>query len=155
LEDQALRLSLLKEKGAMQAVHQWFVKQGRLGVSSDDAYIFLEVDPEGASECLLTPRDGSEVATVLTQHARTIWEKSDHSAPFTPSLEVLSESAYRWQAAAGDLTLSVPSDSLDLAVRYAGSGQCQLTMAQTVEIVQMIERLLDQILVKSSDRELG
>jgi hypothetical protein len=66
LEDQALRLSLLKEKDAMQAVHQWFVKQGRLGVSSDDAHIFLEVDPEGASECLLTPRDGSEVATVLT-----------------------------------------------------------------------------------------
>ncbi len=81
----------------MDHIHQWFVKQGRLGIWSSDETISIEVDPEGAEACTLTLQDALEVADVVSSQAKTVWEKSDRSAPYIQSYQEHREGVYHWQ----------------------------------------------------------
>jgi RimJ/RimL family protein N-acetyltransferase len=129
----------------MNQVHHWLVKQGRLGLSTDSERVLIEVEPEGADACVLTPRDAFEIAKLLTHHARALWEAGPQSSEYTPSLQTLSEWAYRWQTEAGALTVSGHPDQPEVVIGYTGNTPCRLTVGQAVEVIQIIERLLAQL----------
>lgn len=125
----------------MEGIYHWLVKQGRLKLSADEHEIVLEVDTEGASACVLTQQDALEVAGILTELARSIWERSDQSASFAPSLVMVSESACRWTTDDGDLTLFALPDADDVGLAFSGSGVCRLGVHKVVEVVQILQWL--------------
>lgn len=125
----------------MQGNYQWLVKQGRLGLSASDSQVVLEVDTEGGSSCVLTPQDAMEVSTILTELARPIWDRSERSAPFTPSLQKFSESACRWDLENGDLVLFAIPESGDVGLAFSRAGACNLSVPKVVEVVQVLQWL--------------
>ena len=125
----------------MERSYQWLVKQGRLGLSAGDSQVVLEVNTEGGSSCVLAPQDAMEVGAILTELARPIWERSDQSVPFTPSLERLSESACRWGLENGDLVLFAIPESGDVGLAFSGAGSCNLSVPKVVEVVQILQWL--------------
>lgn len=125
----------------MEGSYQWLVKQGRLGLSAQDDRVLIEVDTEGGSSCVLTRQDAVEVGAILTELARPIWERSDQSAPFTPSLVRLSESACRWDVENGDLVLFAVPGSGDVGLAFSGAGACSLSVPKVVEVVQVLQWL--------------
>lgn len=129
----------------MPQVHQWLVKQGRLGMSASAERVLLEVDPEGSESCVLTPRDAAEVASILTEHARILWQQSAQAHEYEPSVRELTEMEYQWQTQSGLLTVLLSPEQPEMAVKYAGANPCQLSVAEAVEVVQVIERLLSRL----------
>lgn len=126
----------------MSQVHQWFVKQGRLGISSRDQWVSIEVDPEGAEQCLLTLQDATEVAGVIASHAKAVWERVGQTQPFKQSFEAVGESAYRWRTEGGDLSISRPVGAHEVSFHYVGQSPCRVTVGQAVELVQLLEHLV-------------
>lgn len=125
----------------MEGSYQWLVKKGRLGLSAQDNWVLIEVDTEGGSSCVLTRQDAVEVSAILTDLAGPIWERSDQSAPFTPSLVMLSESACRWSVENGDLMLFAVPGSGDVGLAFSGAGACSLSVPKVVEVVQILQWL--------------
>ena len=126
----------------MNQVHQWLVKQGRLGISASDRFVSIDVDPQGAPDCLLTLQDAEEVAAIVALHARAIWEGSDPSAPYEQSYEEHGEMGYRWTTAGGSLTIQRIDGQPEVRLRYAGTQPCLLTVGQAVELIQLLQLLV-------------
>jgi hypothetical protein len=122
-------------------IHQWFVKQGRLSISSSDETISIEIDPEGAEACILTLQDALEVADVVSSHAKNVWEKSDRSAPYIQSYQEHREGVYHWQTERGALTILRSAGSREVQVHYTGKQPCELSVGQAVELIQLLQRL--------------
>lgn len=125
----------------MPQIHQWLVQQGRLGISSQDQWVSIDVDPEGAEACLLTIQDALEVAGLIATHARDVWERVDQSQRLEQSFQLDGDDGYCWQTEGGVLSISRPMVAPEIRFRYTGSLPCHITVGQAVELVQLLERL--------------
>ena len=123
-------------------MHQWFVKQGRIGIARDEDLIDFDVDPEGHDHCLLTALDAKEIAEILTGVAHEIWESQTERPPYRQGYEETSAGRYQWQNSANAVTLGVASDHSAIEVALEGASPFKMNVNQAVELIQIIQRHL-------------
>lgn len=127
-----------------QRSFQWLVVRGRIGVSTDDVHVLIEIDPEGSAYCVLDTQDAREIAEIVADVAKAL---RDVSAK-TPEPQAVVEGGpgtVILRSETGVLTLIADDTRSLVAVSYEGAVPCQLTVTQAVALVQIIDSVVDEL----------
>ncbi len=130
------------------STYQWLVRRGRIGLAldADAAEVELQVDPEGSNFCVLTPQDAGEVAQILTQFARSLWERFQHQPELHGTAGAheidASSAAMTWQTEAGPLEVEINAGQ-DL-IRFGGAQPMtlRLRIRPLTELIQWLAILV-------------
>ena len=122
--------------------YKWLVARGTISVAIDSKHVALEPDPEGSAYCVLTAQDAREIANIITELARTLWEASDKLPEPQAVVEADSRSS-KLRTASGAVSLIAHESKPLIALAYDGQGAPMLNVTQAVAFVQLIERMLN------------
>lgn len=123
-------------------VYQWFVVRGRAAIRSEDGLIWLELDPEGSACCVLSAQDAHEIAQILTQEARTLWEACRGGASVAAKVEGDPASSCRMALARGTLQAVVHATQPLIALSLDAGSDCQMDVSQAVALVQVLQHMV-------------
>ena len=126
----------------MDSSYQWLVKKGRLSLSIDQQFILLQAYPEGGDICILTPEDVDDIIGILSELARTLWEKSGHQSGPLRTMQEIIDADLSWPTPQDTLTLIPSPETNDLKFKVSGRRECQLSMEQSIELAQVLEQLI-------------
>ncbi len=124
----------------MQHIHQWLVRQGRIGLMTTDTHVVLDIDPEGAEACVLTVQDAQEVAVLLTTHAQSLWSSFAEPPAWQRTVEQTGSGVFRWALA--DATISVHTSADAVVLHTTNPGPTRFDVNQAVELVQVLEHIV-------------
>ncbi|MBB3197287.1 hypothetical protein [Roseateles terrae] len=125
-------------------MYKWLVARGTVTIVQESNLLSVDIDPEGSASCVLTSQDAQEIAHIITERARSIWEASDRSPEPKASVDGDSR-AFRLTVASGVVTLIAHDSKPFLALSYDGQGAALLTVTQAVALVQLIQHLLREL----------
>ena len=125
----------------MTQVHQWFVARGRIGVSSLGAEVHVELDPEGSAYCVLSARDASEIADIITQHARSIWGLLPEADVRPAQVSWDSNASCLLVAESGVLVVTAHDSKPFVAVDHEANAVCRMNVTQAIALVQVLQKM--------------
>lgn len=125
----------------MSKIHHWLVARGRMSISSEEAEILLELDPEGSAYCVLSVQDANEIAGIVAEVARSLWERSEGAIDRPAQVEGDTSLSCRLATEAGLLQVMVHDSKPFVAVSYELGSACRLNVAQAVALVQILQRM--------------
>ncbi|MBU2713180.1 hypothetical protein [Zooshikella harenae] len=123
-------------------MHQWFVKQGRIGIVRDGNFLNLYVDPEGCDKCLLTALDAKEITEILTTLAHEIWEGQIEREEYTQQYNETESGHFQWKNSGSVITVGVSSDFSAIEIKINGNSPFKMSINQVVEFIQIVQMYL-------------
>jgi hypothetical protein len=124
--------------------YKWLVARGTITVVKDAERVSIEADPEGSAYCVMTAQDASEIAGIITEQARSLWEASQK----VTEPKAITEGdvrSNRLTTDSGVWSLVAHESKPLIALTYDGQGACMLTVTQSVALVQLIEHMLENL----------
>src|SRR5678816_727877 len=100
--------------------YQWLVVRGRIGVTRDSKHVVLEADPEGTAFCVRNAQDAREIAGIVAEHSRALWDASDKTPEPKASVEG-GQRSYRLKSASGTLSVVANDAKPLIALSYDGT----------------------------------
>jgi hypothetical protein len=129
----------------MSKTYQWFVVRGRVSIWRESSIIILELDPEGSPYSVLSAQDALEIAEIITEEARVIWDRSEKRLTEPARIEGdIQKSCKLW---ADSATLQVVAhDSQPLVALSLDSGsRCELDISCAVALVQILQSMVQSM----------
>ena len=93
---------------------------------------------------MMNAQDAREIAGIVTEHARALWDVSGKPSEPKASVEG-AERSYRLKSESGTLALVANDTKPFIALSYEGTVPCKLTVTQGVTLVQVIDHLVQLI----------
>jgi hypothetical protein len=124
--------------------YKWLVARGTITVARDLTHVAVEADPEGSAYCVMTAQDANEIAGIITEQARALWDASDKLPESQASVEGDARSS-KLKTASGVVSLIAHESKPLIALSYDGQGAFLLNVTQAVALVQLIEHMLREL----------
>jgi len=117
--------------------------------------VVLELDPEGSAYCVLSAQDASEIAAIIAEEARTVWDVSEKSPAEPARIEGDVHTSCRLWVEPGILEVIAHDSAPLIALVFDSGAQCKLDVTRAVALVQVLQYMSDAIkqkpLFKSSN----
>ena len=121
----------------------WLVVRGSVGLIARGNAIKLSVDPEGSRFCVLNQQDARELAQILTERSRKIWEGFDNKDD--PALGESgtmtweqSSASWVWPTTAGPLEISLNDQGDMIRIGRDLPMSFELLVRPVVEVAQVL-----------------
>ena len=125
----------------MSKIHQWFVVRGRLGISSEGNAILLELDPEGSAYCVLSAQDANEIAGIVANEARSVWDASERAFDRVAQVEGDASASCKLATESGVLQAMVHDSKPLVALAFDAGAVCRMDVAQAIALVQILQQM--------------
>lgn len=129
----------------MSKIHQWFVARGRLSISTEGTAILLELDPEGSAYCVLSVQDAYEIADIVANEARSIWEASDRVNDRPAQVDDDANVSRMLVPEAGALQATAHDSKPFVALSLEIGSVCRLDVAQAIALVQILQNMASAV----------
>jgi hypothetical protein len=134
-------LAIFVSGKALSTIYQWLVVRGRLAISQRDSAIALELDPEGSAYCVLSIQDAREIAEIVTDVARTIWQASGAAPGPAARLEGDVHSRCTLLLVSGALQVMAHDEQPLIALAFESGQACHLSLAEATALVQILRHM--------------
>ncbi len=134
-----------KQGETLSKVYQWLLVRGRVAIRSENSKIILELDPEGSAYCVLSAQDARDIAGIIADDARTIWEASGKVHDQAASIEGDVYKSCRLTVESGVLQVMVHDAEPFVAVTFDSKSVCGMNVAQSVAFVQILHYMIETI----------
>ena len=124
---------------AMPKKYQWFVVRGKAVLYRESDNVVLALDPEGSSYCVLSSRDAVEIAAIISEEARIIWEASDQLPAEPARVEGDVHQSCRLWVQGGVLEVIAHDTQPLVALLYNGGVHCKLDVTRAIALVQILQ----------------
>jgi hypothetical protein len=119
--------------------YQWFVVRGRIGISIDSTHLNIAFDAEGAASCIMSEQDATEIAGLVAEQAKILWDASDKSPEPTVEIQGDVHSDCELRYASGALRIVIHDTKPLIAVFSEGAGICKFSISEAVALVQILK----------------
>lgn len=129
----------------MSKIHQWHVVRGRASIWSEPSKVMLELDPEGSAHCVFSMQDAIEIAGIVADEARAIWEASEKQGSNPARVEGdVSKSCSLW-VGSRLLKLIIHDSEPLIAVIFDSDSRCELDVTCAIALVQVLQYMTQAI----------
>ncbi len=115
------------------------MKRGRIGLSTNENDLLLEIDTDGNESCLLTALDAREVSELMTDYAKQIWETSEEKEEYKQIYTVTTDNKYSWKSTGCELIVGLDKSQESVEIQYQGNIPYIVSVNQAVEIIQALQ----------------
>lgn len=129
----------------MSKIHQWFVSRGRLAISTEGTESILELDPEGSAYCVLSIQDAEEIAGIVENEARSLWNSSGGEGNRPAQVDGEVNVACQLVTESGVLQAMVHDSKPFVALSFEPGSVCRMNVAQAIALVQILRRMMTTI----------
>lgn len=129
----------------MSKIHNWLVVRGRASIWSESSRVLLELDPEGSTYCVLSVKDAKEIAEIIADEARSIWDASEKQFAEPARVEGdVRQSCKLWTEA--EILQLVAHETEPLVALALDSGsRCSLDVTRAVALVQILVHMSEAL----------
>ncbi|TXI92683.1 MAG: hypothetical protein E6Q34_06275 [Burkholderiaceae bacterium] len=140
-----LKQIMPSQGNAVSKIYQWLVIRGQASIWSESSKVMLELDPEGSAYCVLSVQDAKEMAEIVANEARVIWDTSDNKNAVPARVEGDIRQSCKLWVESGVLQLVV-HDSQPLVALINDSGtRVVLDITRAVALVQILQYMSETI----------
>ena len=122
--------------------YQWLVARGRVAIRADGPSVQIELDPEGSLFCVLEVSDAIEIARIVSEEARTVWEESGQPRADAARVEGDVAHACRISCGSQQLKLIVHDTKPVIAIESAPGPVTRMDVNTAVAFVQVLEYMV-------------
>ncbi|MCU7619179.1 hypothetical protein NZ698_18525 [Chryseobacterium sp. PBS4-4] len=123
-------------------IYSWSVKRGNVIIDQYEHHIVIELHEENNTSCFLTYSDADEIAGILTEVSRKIWEDPSFiKKPYTEKLYKRDEDDFFWESGDAQLHLKYNDTENAVEIMIFGRRKIYLEVNHVVEIVQILDHL--------------